>query len=103
MKLLYKNKDRITSEITVDYKTNRVSVINYSDFPFELAFGVCNNPTMQDFEDFLESRCFPRTRDNMKLHLKELEIDCYDPLTIVNITKGRLEGDPYSLEIICED
>lgn len=103
MIFLYKNNNKVTAKITVDYTKNEVVVENYSDFPLELPFGVNKNPTIKDFEDLLEDRCFPRTKDKLKLHLKELGIDYYDPLTIVLKTKGRLEGDFYSLEYIQED
>ena len=100
MVLLYKHFEEVTSKITVDFKMEKVSVENYCDDPMDTAFGVIKNPTMKDFEDFLEDRCFPRTRDKMKLHLRELGIDYYDPLQIVMKTGGRLEGDYYSIEII---
>ena len=98
MILYYKNKERRTTKIEVDYRNNSVKIENYSDFPLELAFGVNKHPTMEDFEEFLESRCFPRTRDGMKLHLRELGLDYYDPYEICKKTKGRLEGDSYSNE-----
>lgn len=98
MTLYYKHRDRVTTKIDVDYKTNTVKIENYSDFPLELAFGVNEHPTIQDVEDFLESRCFPRTRDMMKLHLQELGLDYYDPYEICKKTHGRLEGDYFSIE-----
>lgn len=100
MILYYKNKDRITTKIEVDYRTGTVRIENYSDFPLELAFGINKHPTIQDFEDFLESRCFPRTRDRLKLHLRELGLDYYDPYAICKKTHGCLEGDPYSIEFV---
>lgn len=98
MILYYKNKDRRTTKIEVDYLNNSINIENYSDFPLELAFGVNEHPTMKDFEEFLESRCFPRTRDGLKLHLRELGLTYYDPYEICKKTNGRLEGDPYSIE-----
>lgn len=100
MTLYYKNGERRTTKIVVDYANNMVKIENYSDFPLELAFGVNTNPTMKDFEDFLEDRCFPRTRDNMKLHLRELGLDYYDPYAICRKTNGRLEGDNFSIEFV---
>lgn len=98
MTLYYKNRDRITTKIEVDYKTGTVKIENYSDFPLELAFGVNKNPTIKDFEEFLESRCFPRSCDGMKLRLRQLNLDYYDPYAICKKTNGRLEGDYYSIE-----
>ena len=102
MLLYYKNKDRRTTKIEVDYRNNSVTIENYSNFPLELAFGVNTAPTMKDFEDFLESRCFPRQRDGLKLHLRELGLDFYDPLAICKKTNGRLEGDNYSIEFVTQ-
>ena len=103
MIFLYKDDNKVTAKIIVDYTKNKVTVKNYSDFPLELPFGINTNPTIKDFEDLLEERCFPRTKDKLKLHLEALGIDYYDPLTIVLKTKGRLEGDFYSLECIDKD
>lgn len=100
MTLYYKNKGRRTTKIDVDYIAGTVNIENYSDFPLELAFGVNQHPTMADFEEFLESRCFPRTRDGLKLHLRELGLQFYDPLAICKKTNGQLEGDFYSIEFI---
>lgn len=98
MVLYYKNKDRITTKIVVDPIKKSVQIENYSDFPLELAFGVNKNPSFQDFEDFLEDRCFQRNCDGMKLRLRELRLDYYDPYLICKKTNGRLAGDHYSIE-----
>lgn len=66
MILYYKNKERRTTKIEVDYRNNSVKIENYSDFPLELAFGVNKHPTMEDFEEFLESCCFPRTERTLR-------------------------------------
>ena len=41
----------------------------------------------------LEDRCFPKTRDHAKEILRELGVPFYDPLLIIEKTKGRMEGD----------
>jgi hypothetical protein len=46
-----------------------------------------------DFERFLRDRCFPQTRGNCKELLQEMELTDYDPLQIVEKTKGRLADD----------
>lgn len=102
MKFLYKWKEQVTTEIEADYRTKKVSIINHSDDCMKTAFGVNQNPTFEDFEGFLEDRCFPRSRDKMKLHLQELGIDYYDPLSIIKKTHGKLEGDFNSLELVEE-
>lgn len=102
-KFLYKYKDKLMTEIYVDYKKETVRIANHSEDVCHLAFGVKQNPSFKDFEELLEDRCFPKTRDNLKLHLKELGLDYYDPYLIVLKTKGRLEGDFESLELVEEE
>lgn len=100
MTLLYKHNGELSTKIIVDYDKKSVQITNYTEDLINRAFGVNEHPTFEQFEDFLESRCFPRTRDHMKLHLKELGLSCYEPLSIVMKTHGRLEGDFMSLEIV---
>ena len=100
MTFLYKYKDTVTTKIIADYQKKTVVIENYTDDILHRAFGVNEHPSFADFENFLESRCFPRTIDHMKLHLKELGISCYEPLSIIQKTHGRLEGDFMSLEIV---
>lgn len=38
------------------------------------AFGRNENPSYEDYEEFLESTCFPRSQDKMKLMLEELDL-----------------------------
>ena len=102
MKFLYKHKDTLLAEIYVDYVKGTVRVVNYTDDIMDKPFGVNDNPTIDDFEYLLEDRCFPRDRDMMKLHLEELGILSYEPLEIIKKTKGKLEGDFYSLELVEE-
>lgn len=103
MVFLYKHAGVVTTRIEVNYPTNTVKIKNYTDNPLFRAFGVNENPTVDDFENFLEDRCFPRNRDKMKMHLRELGIQSYDPYQIVLKTSGRLHGDDMSLELEEED
>ncbi|MCD7820368.1 MAG: hypothetical protein LUH07_15185 [Lachnospiraceae bacterium] len=52
--------------------------------------GAGRKPVWDDFEEFLESRRFPKTRDHLRLVLSDLGLDFYDPLAIVKKTKGRM-------------
>ena len=60
---------------------------------------IYEKPDFSDYEDFLESRCFPRSRDKMKLMLKQFDIPFYDPFLIIEKTEGRLEGDDFHIVI----
>ena len=79
--------------------TRQVILYNYTDNLLFRAFGKNERPTYEDYEAFLESRCFPRTRDKMKLMLKEYDLPFYDPFLIVEKTGGRMEEDDFHLEI----
>lgn len=85
--------------ILVDFKHEKVEVINTTDKIMLRAFGININPTWEDFMEFLEERCFPRTRDNLKLILRDLNLDFYDPLYIVEKTQGRMGEDMQWLKI----
>lgn len=43
------------------------------------SFGVNENPTWEDFESFLEDRCFQRTRAHRKAILKGIGVDFFIP------------------------
>lgn len=85
--------------IHADFRNETVEIENKTDRILDRAFGVKEKPTWQDFEGFLEERCFPRTRDKMKLVLKDVGVDYYDPLTIIGKTEGRMAEDDMWLEI----
>lgn len=63
------------------------------------AFGSNQKPDIEDYREFLESRCFPRTRDKMKLVLKDLGIPFYDPYLIIQKTEGRMTEDDFWIRI----
>lgn len=90
-KIEYFWKDKLTSIIEVD--KDRVKVTNYTDDLILTAFGVNDNPTIEDLDEFLEDRCFPRSRINCREILKALNIDYYDPFLICYKTHGVIQGD----------
>lgn len=83
----YVPKNELLASIFADFFSQDVKVINYTDDIFMRPFGVIDKPTFNEFEDFLQSRCVPRTRHNVMNTLKALGVDFYDPLIIV-ITLG---------------
>lgn len=86
--------------IYVDYKNQTVKIENKTDEILDTAFGVKQTPTWEDYEHFLEERCFPRSRDKLKLVLQDVGVQCYDPLQIIRKTQGRMHDDHLWLEII---
>ena len=102
MVLEFYNKDSLSTRIFVDYPNNSVKIENFTDDIIDRAFGVNEHPTIQDFEDFLEDRCFPRTRDGLKLELQRLGLQCYDPYQICKATDGRMAEDQMWIKFVEE-
>lgn len=64
------------------------------------AFGVVETPDYDQYLEFLESRCFPSSRDKMKLILKDLDLPFYDPMMmIIEKTEGRMAEDDFWIRI----
>ena len=83
---MYKNKP--CTLIDVDEAKKNCANKNYVDNVQFTAFGSNTEPSIADYEDFLESRCLPRPRDRIKLELKELDIPFYDPYLIIKKNAG---------------
>lgn len=62
-------RNEVKAEVTYNFMTETVSVINYDTDIMMLPFGVKENPTTEDLDDFMEDRCFPRTRVNVVKNL----------------------------------
>ncbi|MCF0127192.1 MAG: helix-turn-helix domain-containing protein [Pseudobutyrivibrio sp.] len=95
LRIYYMLDDDICSIIDVDEHNQKVVTTNYSDNPIKKAFGCNEHPTYKDYEDFLESRCFPRTRDKMKIQLAIYDLPFYDPMRIIEKTEGRCAEDRF--------
>ena len=98
----FMDRDGICTVIKADFKTETIEIENRTDDILHRAFGIKENPTWADFEFCLEDRCFPRTRDKLKLVLQEIGVDCYDPLAIIRKTKGRMAEDTQWIEFVEE-
>ncbi len=98
IRLLYGQGEEIYTIIDVLPQHRKVSIYNYTQDIMRRAFGKIENPTYEQYEAFLESRCFPRSRDKMKLMLEELDLPFYDPLMIIEKTQGRMADDDFWLK-----
>lgn len=99
VRMWYMYKDRPCTLIDVDEGRKKVRIKNYADNVQFTAFGCNVDPDIADYEAFLESRCFPRSRDKMKLMLRELDIPFYDPYLIIQKTQGRIAEDDFWIKI----
>lgn len=85
--------------IDVNEPERKVKVKNYTDKIMFRAFGVVETPDYDQYLEFLESRCFPSSRDKMKLILKDLDLPFYDPMMIIEKTEGRMAEDDFWIRI----
>ena len=99
LRLWYMRNADVCTIIDADEHHRKVEIYNYTTEKMNRAFGVREYPTYEDYEEFLESRCFPRTRDKMKLELKRLDLPFYDPLMIIEKTEGRMAEDDFWIKI----
>lgn len=93
LRITYMYQQHPCTIIDVDFLHQRVMIRNKTKDVLHRAFGVTKAPTWDDFEAFLRDRCFPATRGNVKDLLKQLQLTSYDPLQIVEKTRGRTAED----------
>lgn len=99
LRLRYMHNQTLCTLIDVDEAKQIVEIVNYSNNMFFRAFGQNEHPSFQDFREFLESRCFPQSRDKMKLILADLQLPFYDPLLIIEKTEGRMAEDNFWIKL----
>lgn len=100
MRMNFKYKDALCTVIDIDFLNREIYIENKTDNIMHRAFGVVEKPGWQQFEEFLESRCFPRSRAHLKEVLRDVGVDSYDPLQIIEKTKGRMAEDKQWIEIV---
>lgn len=99
VRMWYMYKNKVCTLIDVDEVKQIVQIKNYADNIMFRAFGSNQKPDIEDYREFLESRCFPRTRDKMKLVLRDLGIPFYDPYLIIQKTEGKMAEDDFWIRI----
>ena len=99
MRMTYMFRRQPCTTIDVDFLRRNIRIQNKTDDILHRAFGTNEQPTWDDFECFLQERCFPKTRGRLKDELRALGLDSYDPLQIVEKTNGRTAEDDLWLKI----
>lgn len=99
LRLLYMHESRLCTIIDVDIQKQEIRIKNYTNQLMFRAFGANDNPSFEDYQDFLKSRCFPESRDKLKLVLADLNIPFYDPFMIIEKTEGRMAEDKFWIKI----
>ena len=99
VRLWYMHNETVCTIIDVNELKQDIHITNYTDNVMFRAFGVEEQPDYNMYLEFLESRCFPRSRDKMKLVLKDLDLPFYDPFMIIEKTEGRMAEDEFWIRI----
>ena len=101
MKFRYMRKDGTPiADVAFTWIPPKVDVINYTDNVLIKPFGVNDNPTIEDLEFFLESRCFPGTRANCKEILEQMGLDHYDIIEIIKHDGGNCNEDDFFITFL---
>lgn len=100
MRMDFMCQDELCTTILIDFAKRKIAVRNETEDMIHRAFGMKAKPTWEDFEEFLESRCFPRTREHLRLVLEDVGVDSYDPLAIIEKTRGRMAEDLQWIKIV---
>ena len=99
LRMFYMENGNINTLIDVDMTNRKVKIKNYTDNILARAFGNKENVIYEDYEEFLMSRCFPKSRDKIKIQLEMIGVPFYDPLLIIEKTKGKMADDDYYIQI----
>ncbi len=99
IRLWYMHNQTVCTIIDVNEMKKEISIVNYTDNVMFRAFGREERPDYYMYEEFLRSRCFPESRDKMKLVLKDLDLPFYDPFMIIEKTEGRMAEDDFWIRI----
>lgn len=99
MRMEYMHENELCTTIDIDFMNRKIYIANYTNDTIHRAFGAVTNPTWEDFEYFLERRCFPKTRANIKNILRDIDVSGYDPLQIIEKTQGRMAEDNQWIKI----
>lgn len=100
LRLDFMHERKVCTKIYVDFENEKIRITNSVSNPLYTAFGVIEKPTWEDFQNFLNERCFPKDRFMSKAILNQLEITSgYEPLEIIRKTQGRMAEDNHYIRI----
>ena len=91
--LEFYNGDILCTKICADYTEQNLAVENHTENLVKTAFGNNQTPSWQDFENFLEERCIPRSRSGLREYIETIGVEEYNPLEIIKKTQGIMAED----------
>ncbi len=83
----------LCTKIVADFTDETLSVENTTEHIVKTAFGKNEVPTWEDFHNFLEERCVPKSRSGIREYLEAIGVEEYNPLEIIKKTSGRMAED----------
>lgn len=93
LKFEFYDKETLCTQIYADYTDETLSVKNTTDNIVKTAFGKNETPTWDDFQNFLEERCVPKSRSGIREYLETIGVEEYEPLEIIKKTGGKMAED----------
>ena len=99
LEIRYYNAKTLCTLIYADQTAQDLLAENYTEQAVKTAFGKNPVPSWPDLESFLEERCIPCQRAGLREYLETLGLDEYDPLAIIQKTKGRMAEDDQWMEV----
>lgn len=91
--LEFYDREILCTKIVADFTDETLSVENTTEHIVKTAFGKNQVPTWEDFHNFLEERCVPRSRSGIREYLETIGVEEYNPIEIIKKTKGRMAED----------
>lgn len=83
----------LCTKIIADFTDETLSAENATEHIVKTAFGKNEVPTWEDFQNFLEERCVPRSRSGIREYLETIGVEEYNPIEIIKKTSGRMAED----------
>lgn len=99
LEIRYYNGDMLCTLICADQTVKDLRAENYTDNLVKTAFGKNPFPSWADLESFIEERCIPHQRAGLREYLEALGLAEYNPLAIIQKTKGHMAEDDQWMEV----
>lgn len=93
LKLEFYDGEILCTKIIADFTDETLSAQNTTEHIVKTAFGKNETPIWDDFLNFLEERCLPRSRSGIREYLEAIGVEEYSPIEIIKKTSGRMAED----------
>lgn len=98
-KLRFYDDKELCTVIYADFTDKTLKAENHTEDIVKTAFGNNTIPTWEDFMNFLGERCISKERSGIREYLETIGVAEYNPLEIIQKTKGKMAEDKQWIEI----